>query len=278
MKPLVSVIIPTYQRKSFVCDAIRSVVSQSFAEIEIVVVDDGSDDGTRWAVSAIEDDRIVYLWQKHAGVSSARNEGVLNSRGKFVAFLDSDDVWLPEKIERQLAFMNGLPADSICQTEEIWIRDGKRMNPSNHHKKHSGWIFKECLPLCIVSPSAVMMERRIFDELGGFDENLPACEDYDLWLRASLRHQIFTMEEALIVKRGGHSDQLSKQWGLDIHRVSALQKILSDPLLTEEYAALVRADIVRRSKILADGARKRGNLDMFEKYSRLCEEPRSPNS
>ncbi|MBT3182847.1 MAG: glycosyltransferase [Deltaproteobacteria bacterium] len=267
--PSVSVIIPTYNRAEFLREAIDSVLMQSMRDFELIIVDDGSVDSISDVVNSFNDSRLAYVRQVRGGVSSARNLGVLKSSARLIAFLDSDDTWLPEKLSTQVDCFLSHPDVAICQTEEIWIRSGRRVNPMNKHKKYSGWIFEKCLPLCIISPSAVMMKRDVFDELGGFDESLPACEDYDLWLRATLRYPITTLANPLTVKRGGHADQLSSEWGLDRYRIKALIKILSDPHLADEYRNLVREQIVRRSKVVADGAVKRGNVEMYEEYCAL---------
>ena len=258
-KPNVSVIIPTYNRANFLREAVASVLEQTEKNFELIIVDDGSNDETEDVVRSFNDERIVFVRIEHSGVSKARNVGVARSCGEWVAFLDSDDLWLPKKLSTQLDFFQKNPQVVICQTEEIWVRNGVRVNPHKKHKKQSGWIFEQCLSLCIVSPSAVMIKKRVFDELGGFDESLPACEDYDLWLRAALRYEIFTMSEALIIKRGGHDDQLSGQWGLDYFRLKSLVKILRDPLLDREKRKLVLQEISRRAEIVKNGAIKRGN-------------------
>jgi glycosyltransferase involved in cell wall biosynthesis len=266
MVPTVSVIIPTHNRRAMLEEAIASVLAQTLCDFELLVVDDGSDDGTHRWVSTLADERIISLWQRQRGVAAARNLGVAESHAPLIAFLDSDDLWLPRKLAVQVEHFEAHPEVSICQTEETWVRNGKRVNAATKHRKHSGWIFRECLPLCIISPSAVMLRREAFDALGGFDEELPACEDYDLWLRAALRYEIATLPEPLIVKRGGHEDQLSQQWGLDRYRIRALEKILADPLLTDELRPLVEAEIARRAAIVAAGARKRGNAELAEVY------------
>ncbi len=270
--PSVSVVIPTYNRSVFLMESIESVFAQTIDDFELIIIDDGSTDDTRDLVLSLDDPRVHYEYQGNGGVSSARNLGVSFARAPYLAFLDSDDLWLPTKLEAQLNFFDKRSDISICQTEEIWVRAGRRVNPKRKHAKHSGWIFRECLPLCIVSPSAVMFRRSAFDELGGFDENFPACEDYDLWLRAALRYEIHTMPEPLIIKRGGHGDQLSMQWGLDIWRIKALEKILKDSLLPEEYRSLVTEEIRRRSGIVAAGAKKRGRDDLCREYERKMED------
>jgi glycosyltransferase involved in cell wall biosynthesis len=262
----VSIIIPTYNRSGFLKESVESVLSQTFNDFELIIVDDGSTDDTADVVSSSCDPRIQYEYQVNRGVSSARNVGVSLATAPYIAFLDSDDIWLPGKLENQLSFFHERPDISICQTEELWVRNGRRVNPRQKHAKHSGWIFEACLPLCIVSPSAVMFRREAFDALGGFDESFPACEDYDLWLRAALRYEIHTLSEPMIIKRGGHDDQLSRQWGLDVWRIRALEKILGDSMLSEKRRDLVFAEIARRSRIVADGAKKRGNDELYREY------------
>lgn len=278
---LISVIIPTFNRKEMLREAVESVIKQDWSEKEIIIVDDGSTDGTSadiFQTSYLHKSRnqrrylreipasagmtghsLHFIRTEHKGVSHARNVGIRSARGELIAFLDSDDLWLPGKLARQVKFFEENPDISICQTEEIWVRNGRRVNPRRIHKKYSGWIFEKCIPLCIVSPSAVMMRRAVFDDIGLFDEEMPACEDYDLWLRASLKYQIITLPEPLIIKRGGHADQLSRQWGLDIWRIRALKKILPE-IKDTARAELVKRDIARRVQIVFNGARKRGKL------------------
>src|SRR5215510_5701311 len=235
--PEVSVIIPTYNRCEMVREAIASVLAQTFQDFELIVVDDGSNDGTRELVR--EFSSVRYTFQENRGVSAARNRGATLSRGRLLAFLDSDDFWQPRKLEMQAAFFTAHPEARICQTEELWLRNGVRVNPHQKHRKPSGDIFTRSLQLCLVSPSAVMMRRELFAQSGGFDESLPACEDYDLWLRIAAREPVYLIEEPLVVKRGGHADQLShKFWGMDRFRVAALRKLLDSGVLSEAQRRL----------------------------------------
>ncbi|MBN2808543.1 MAG: glycosyltransferase [Deltaproteobacteria bacterium] len=262
IQPLISVIIPTFNRAQPLLRAVASVLAQSYANIEIIVVDDGSTDNTLRLMRDQFGARISLLpLPRNRGVSYARNRGIELSRGSFIAFLDSDDLWEPEKTGRQLAFMQAAPDILISQTDEIWIRHGQRVNPCKHHQKPAGFIFAECLPLCVVSPSAVMMRRRLFAAVGLFDETLPACEDYDLWLRIACRYPIPLLREKLVVKYGGHDDQLSRTIpALDRYRITSLLKLLASATLTPSQKALVLATLERKSIIYLKGCRKRGRV------------------
>jgi len=270
--PWVSIIIPTYNRRDFLREAIRSVLEQSFRDFELIVVDDGSDDGTREMIQREFPGLLTYLYQENQGVSRARNRGLKLAQGEFMAFLDSDDLWLPRKLERQMAFMQSHPKAQICYTDEIWIRRGVRVNPKKKHAKYSGWIYPRCLPLCIISPSSALMRRGLLEEVGGFDEELPVCEDYDLWLRISARHPIHFLPEKLIVKRGGHQDQLSRRWGNDIWRVKALLKMLKDPSLRPDWRRMTVEELHRKGSILIKGFRKRGKEEEVKYYERILEQ------
>ncbi|HWP57415.1 MAG TPA: glycosyltransferase [Candidatus Acidoferrales bacterium] len=270
MGPEISVVIPTYNRREMVREAIESVLRQTCRDFELIVVDDGSEDGTG-ALLARYGEKLRLCAQPHRGVAAARNRGVQESRGYYLAFLDSDDLWLPRKLEVQLAFMRENPSIEICQTEEIWYRNGVRVNPRVKHRKPSGDIFRASLELCLVSPSAVMMTRSLFESAGGFDESFPACEDYDLWLRIARFYPVALIAEPLVIKRGGHSDQLSRSlWGLDRFRARSLQKLL-DAGLEGERREWVMEALRRKAAILSRGARKRGNEEAARAYEAVLE-------
>jgi len=268
--PLVSVIIPTYQRANFLSKAIESVLNQTYPYIELIVVDDGSKDATPYLVSKYP---LKYVkLPKNFGVSFARNRGILKAKGNFIAFLDSDDVFKRRKIERQVEFFLKHPHFMAVQTEEIWIRNGKRINPKKKHAKASGYFLDRALELCVVSPSSVMLRREVFDEIGLFDETLPVCEDYDFFLRFALKYPMGYIPEPLVVKYGGHEGQLSSKWGLDFYRVKSLIKnyIKHFSILKNEERILFLYHIRKKASIFLQGARKRGNLaQMFEMQSLL---------
>lgn len=255
----ISVIIPTYNREVTLERAIKSVLAQTHRNFELIVIDDGSTDNTSLIIDKYNR-KIRYFSKLHAGVSSARNLGLEKSEGTWVSFLDSDDYWLPGKLERQMEYLTNHPGMMIVQTEEQWIRNGVPVNPMKKHKKHSGWIFRYCLPLCIVSPSAVLIHQKVFNDVGVFDESFPVCEDYDLWLRIAIKYRIGLIPEKLIVKTGGHADQLSrKYWGIDRFRVRALEKVLGEDL-TIGQRKLVLEEIVKKLEILSKGREKHNGL------------------
>lgn len=261
----VSVIVPTFNRAHTIVRALKSVVTQSCPVLEIIVVDDGSSDDTRKHVQSLNHPAIVYHYQDNHGVSHARNTGIHMARGNWIAFLDSDDEWMPNKVALQLDAIRGQPDYRLCHSDEIWIRDGKRVNQMVKHQKYGGDIFEKCLPLCVISPSSVMIRRDTVSEIGLFDEALPACEDYDYWLRFCARYPVLYLDSCLIKKYGGHSDQLSrKYWGMDRFRVLALGKILSDNLLNENRRQLVIDMIETKCAILEKGARKHGNHQVLD--------------
>lgn len=254
--PLISVIIPTYNRAGFLNEAVSSVLGQTFSNFELIIVDDGSTDGTENLFGSSKPP-VRYIRQEQQGVSAARNRGIAEAKGAYIAFLDSDDYWLLDKLSVQVSFLKSNSEILVCQTEERWIRKGKKVNPGIRHIKPSGSLFDRSLELCVVSPSSVMMRREFFQIVGKFDERLPACEDYDLWLRAAYRMNIPLISQELTVKRGGHEDQLSRQlWGMDRFRVYSLQKLLKEPLSPEQRTNTIQA-LQKKCGVLSNGALKR---------------------
>lgn len=269
----VAVIIPTFNRSAVLPRALDSVLAQSIQPEQICVVDDGSTDDTA-ALIARQYPQLTYLAQDNAGVSAARNLGVSKTKARWLAFLDSDDEWLPQKLETQLQAAAQQPDTRLVHCDEIWIRNGRRVNPMNKHRKCGGDIFGQCLNLCAISPSAAVLRRDLFDQLGGFDPEFPACEDYDLWLRVCARYPVTYVDTPLLKKYGGHPDQLSrKYWGLDRFRIRALAKLLDSGVLQSKPEKHRQTLTVLHEKchILIMGARKRGNQDLIAECQALLD-------
>ena len=270
LMPEISVIIPTYNRAGMLGDAVGSVLGQTFRDYELIVVDDGSSDDIPRLLAAWADD-ITVLRTRRQGVAAARNYGVSNSAGRYLAFLDSDDLWLPEKLECQLSAHRNHPEMRISHTDEIWVRKGRRVNPKDKHAKRGGWIFRYSLPMCRISPSSVIIERSLFEEVGGFDRRFCVCEDYELWLRITAANQVLYVDRKLTIKRGGHPDQLSAAaWGLDRFRVKALLKLLNLGILSDDQRRDVCAELERKASILANGYAARGKTHRMEYYAGLA--------
>ena len=265
--PLVSVIIPTFNRGYCVAESIRSVLAQG--ELELIVVNDGSKDATAKELASFPNIQVINLAENH-GVSYARNKGLERARGSLICFLDSDDLWEEGKLKAQVQWMQLHPECMAVYTDEIWIRNGVRVNPMKKHQKYSGDIFRQSLPLCIVSPSSVMLRKSVLDEVDGFDELMPVCEDYDLWLRIAVRYPFKFLREKLILKRGGHKDQLSrKYWGMDRWRVYALDKLLRGDDLNMQQREWVTEMLINKSSILIQGFEKRGKTEEARVYKNL---------
>ncbi|MCB0353315.1 MAG: glycosyltransferase family 2 protein [Bdellovibrionales bacterium] len=253
----IAVVIPVFNRAEFLERAIRSVLAQTSPPSEIVIVDDGSTDDLSASRSLVESRGGLFLRQEHQGVSAARNLGVRRTIAPWVAFLDSDDLWLPEKLEKQSALHRDNPNISVSQCEERWFRRGLRVNKRRYHQMAAGSCFSRCVERCLISPSSVVVERRLFDEIGGFDEFLPVCEDYDLWLRITSAHAIGYLDEELVVKNGGHADQLSSsRSGFDRFRIYSLLKLLLSEELNENEQAITGEAIRIKAAILRKGAKK----------------------
>jgi glycosyltransferase involved in cell wall biosynthesis len=276
MNPEISVIIPTYNRHAMVREAIDSVLAQTVASFELIVVDDGSTDGTgedlaRLFAERAETVRIERIANR--GPAAARNRGVAMARAPLVAFLDSDDTWLPKKLARHLEFMRENPGCAISQTDETWTRNGRRVNPGLRHRKRAGDFFVESLRTCLISPSAVLMRKELFDSIGGFDEDMHAAEDYDLWLRIQVEHEIGLLDEPLVTRRGGHPDQLSATTpAIDRFRILALAKLLDDDSLSPQRRLATTQVLIEKCRIYAAGLARRGRIEAARRYERIADQ------
>ena len=270
MKSTVSVVIPTWNRAHTITRALRSVMSQSHPPDEIIVVDDGSTDDTGALLDRQFADCTV-IRQARAGVSAARNAGIQRASGTWIALLDSDDAWHPDKLARQLDHATPVPGSRLVHCNERWLRRGQPLAQKAYHAKRGGDIFEDCLRRCVISPSAALLHRSVFADYGLFDETLPACEDYDLWLRVTACEPVAFVPEVLVTKHGGHPDQLSHTVAtLDAYRIRALAKLLTATALDPSRVAAARDELVRKRDIFLNGARKHGNVDDAKTLAAIC--------
>ncbi len=260
----ISVIIPTYNRKQTLSRTIQSVLNQSFQPLEIILVDDGSTDGTAdWIRTHFPSMNV--LQQINQGVSSSRNHGIEKSKCDWIALLDSDDEWKPNKMERQVESLEKNPDVLFCHTNEIWIRNGVRVNQGKKHQKYGGMIFEKCLDMCRISPSSSLFRKSLLNDVGYFDENLRVCEDYDLWLRITAKYPVLFLDEPLIIKYGGHDDQLSRvPEGIEKYRIQSLEKIIKIPTFNDQQKINVREMLKKKYSIYANGLKKRGRIREYE--------------
>ena len=274
-----SVIIPTFNRLESTQKAILSVLDQTFPAEEIIVIDDGSTDDSSQILSQ-QYPNLKWIFQENHGVSHARNQGVENSNCNWIAFLDSDDTWEPTKLEKQVEFLQSRSGLSLCHTDENWIRNQHPVKPPAYLDKSDANIFSQSLIRCIICPSSVVMQKSVFIELGKFREDLPVCEDYDLWLRIIIGHKIGYLPEKLVTKYGGHQDQLStRYWGMDRFRVQSLEALLKNPALQDDKRVKTIETIIEKLSLLAQGFAKHnktdesnGFLEKKEVYKKLLED------
>lgn len=267
----ISVIIPSYNRIHTLIRAIDSVLGQDSPVDEIIVVDDGSNDGTAGQISQLYP-TLRLIQQPNRGVSAARNAGINQACHAWIALLDSDDSWMPGKISQIRQAQNRHPEIRLFHSDEIWIRNGVRVNAMKKHLKTGGWIFERCLPRCVISPSSVVLHRSLLQSVGLFDESLPACEDYDLWLRVCHQYPVHYIDRPLITKYGGHKDQLSKQyWGIDRFRIHSIHRLLQQGELSESDYAVAMSTLIGKLEILLKGAKKHRNEKIIAEFMPMLE-------
>lgn len=270
---LISVIIPVYNRPNLIKRAIDSVINQTYKFFEIIVIDNGSTDNTADIVEK-NYKSVNLIRQNHTGVASARNKGIINSKGKYIAFLDSDDEWLPEKLNIQIKDFFNNQNCKISHTDELWIRKGMKVNKPKKYEKFGGYIFSRCLDVTMVGTSTVMLKKEVFNEVGMFDEKMPVCEDNDLWLRIALKYEFNFIKKQLTIKYGGHGDQLStcvpfqNQW-----RVHTMYKILKNKLTDKkEYIYALREKLHMEIEIILSGLEKKNKFSIMKKYETIRDE------
>ena len=261
----ISVVIPSYNRKDFLKRSIDSAINQTKKPLEIIVVDDGSTDGTEAMIKS-DYDFVKFIKQKNKGVSAARNIGIKVSIGEWICFLDSDDEWKKDKLEKQINAMKCNPGYKLFHSNEIWIKNGLRINQKKKHKKYGGDIFDKCLDMCRISPSSVMIDKTVFDEVGTFNEDLVVCEDYELWLRICDKYRVFFIDEPLIIKYGGHQGQLSYSIeSIENHRIKALEYLILENLNRKNKRHAIQM-LLSKLNIYLKGLVKRKKNDEIAVY------------
>lgn len=272
----IAVIVPFYNREGVLQRAIESVLNQSYKDFTLYLVDDASTDSSLVIAKKIADKHPnVALIQnsKNLGVSGARNRVLQEIDSEYYALLDSDDEWLPNKLELQMECLDksGL---KICHTEEIWIRNGVRVNQMKKHQKIGGWILEHSLEMCKMSPSSILIHKSVFDQSGYFREDFPVCEDFDLWLKICSQFEVSYLDTPLIQKYGGHEDQLSRKFhSMDYWRVLSLQDLLGNDSveLSNETKEKIKAVITKKSRILLKGYEKHNNMTNYDEVKRIYE-------
>ena len=265
----ISIIIPTLNRIKYLPRALDSALNQTYKASEIIVVDNGSSDGTLELLKE-KYPLIRLLEEKKIGVSAARNKGIISSKSDWVAFLDSDDAWDKKKLEVQKnALLSNSTNYKLVHTEEVWFKNNVRTNQMKKHQKFGGYIFEKCLPLCCISPSSVLIEKNIFNQVGFFDEDLPVCEDYDLWLKICSKEKVLFIDQKLTFKYGGHNDQLSKShWGMDRFRIKSIENLVLNYDLKSYQKHLAIFTLIKKIKIIINGAYKRKNYLIINEYEK----------
>ena len=200
-EPLVSVVLPTYNRADVLSRAIDSVLAQTYDDFELLVIDDGSVDETRERVTSYDDSRIKYLpLERNRGASTARNIGIDHAQGQYVAFQDSDDEWLPEKLTAQVRVMNDAPPDvGIVYTGFVRIDgDSWVYVPGPNVETPEGYVQSELLKNNFITTACALVRKRCLGSVGGFDDSLPRLQDWDLWLRLSREYEFRLVDRPLL--------------------------------------------------------------------------------
>ena len=275
---MIDVVIPTFNRARFLGRAIRSVFRQTFRQYILWVVDDGSTDNTSpvlntWQALFPQGQMRVIKLVGNKGVSFARNTGIRAGCAPYLAFLDSDDEWMTDKLARQMEWVKKHPVRPLIHTEEIWIRNGRRVNQKKKHQKKGGRVFMHSLEFCRISPSSAMIKRSFLNSIGLFREDFPVCEDYELWLRVSARAEVGFIKQPLIIKYGGHAGQLSKKYkAVDEWRVRAMALLRDSPFISGEEKQQLIETLRKKCRILLKGYKKHSNFAHFAEIQKIYED------
>jgi glycosyltransferase involved in cell wall biosynthesis len=261
--PRVSVVIPAYNAERFVAAAIESVLAQTFKDLEVIVVDDGSRDGTG-AIAARFGEPVRYLRQDNAGVAAARNRGIRESRGGLTAFLDADDTWRSDKLEKQLAALETQPQYRVCYSAFTVVDDNLDPLRIAHSSRRAGILEDLVLRGNVVgSICTVLCRRELFDLAGAFDPALSQCADWDMWVRLARLTEFLYLDEPLVTYRQ-HDDNMSRNAPLyERDTLYLLDKAFAMPELPEAVRAGKRQAYGRAFMVLAGCYWKGGDVPAF---------------
>lgn len=264
----VDIVIPAFGREKLLEEAVRSVQQQTFEDWRLLIVDDASATPLR-CDSFAHDKRIeIIRLEKNSGPALARNQGASRGDSPFIAFLDSDDLWQPQKLELQLELFKDDPLLQWAHTNEVWFRNGALVRQKHIHAKQGGQFFSRALERCLISPSAVMLRRIFFEQSGGFNPAFRLCEDYEFWLRLLLVNPVGFVKDAATVKRAGEWEQLSSSREIDRYRVLALHRLWRNAprTLSSEETILLLEEAARKTERLVKGAQKHRNRKRLATY------------
>ncbi len=266
---LVDVIIPAYERPHLLREAIDSVLAQTLTSLRLIIVDDASPLPLAEQMH-LKDNRVKFLrLARNTGPGGARNAGVADGHAPFVAFLDSDDLWVSSKLKKQIAQFTGDPSLQWVHANEEWQRHGKTVLQRSEHRKQGGVFLERAFARCLIANSAVMFRRSFYEKHSGFNAHFPVCSDFELWLRMLADTPVGFMDEALVIKRAGDWQQVSSTPETDRYRVLALHRFYRQhkniPRF-EKLASTLFDEAIYKCQILLKGAVKYGRPDRARKY------------
>lgn len=274
---MVSVILPVYNRLPLLKEALDSLTCQSYKDMEVWIADDGSTDGSlEYARQWIEGRPGGVLALEHSGFPGlVRNRGASQAKGDWLAFLDSDDLWKPEKLEKQIEQIEKNPEISLWHCREVWLRGDSIVSQKKQRHQREGYIFADALKKCIIGPSTVLIRKDLWQWSGGFHEDMEIAEDYELWLRLCSREKVGYLDEALTVKRSGDWDQLSEKYGqIEIFRIEGLRVLVESSWFEKngdrKTQIMAEEELIRKCRIHSQGCLKRHKVNEAAKYEKIA--------
>ena len=265
--PTVSVIIHTYNNEKFIAETVASVLNQTYKDYEIIVVDDGSVDGTRDVLMPYMQ-KIRYHYKENGGIASAKNAGIGLSQAEFVAFLDHDDLWVPDKLQLQMEHFNENPQIGLVYAKYTSFRDGKELR-TKPEKGYSGWIFKELLAKSFIQTSTVVVKRECLDAAGPYDETFSLGDEYDMFLRIARKFQCGFVDKGLTRYRVHDTNASNNDFLFDNENLGVYKKIYNNFTdLDGVEKKILRKRIARYSMKVAEGLYSQGKLEESKEYQK----------